>query len=54
MNWESLRSDLRAFGRLARYNIPHGEDSRLARELLRGERMIPLVGADMQMLALVL
>lgn len=53
MKWDSFRSDLRAFGRLAHYVIAPGENARLARGLLRGEPSISLLGASLEMLALV-
>lgn len=54
MKWDSFRSDLRAFGRLAHYNIAPREDARLIRLLLRGDPLITTVGVSLELLALVM
>lgn len=52
MKWESYRNDFRAFCRLAYASVDPGEDTRLIREIERGEKTICTKGVKKETFAL--
>lgn len=54
MTWDELRTDLRAFARLAHFTVEPGPDSALLRRMHAGRAFAPCTGVSLKMLALVM